>query len=66
MEKLLSVTEVAAVLGYSRHWVYVRTRSGELPSVKAGGRLRFSPSAIQAWLAERAAGDPVLPPPNVA
>ena len=37
---LLSITEVSQELGMGKSWVYRRIRSGEIPSVKLGGKIR--------------------------
>ena len=46
----MSVNEVARFLSISRDSVYRLVRSGALPSVKVGERLRFRPEAIHAYL----------------
>lgn len=43
---LLSVAELADALGVSESTVYRWTSRGELPTVRLGGRIRFSPEAI--------------------
>jgi excisionase family DNA binding protein len=47
---LLTVNEVARVLAISRDSVYRLVRSGALPSVRVGERLRFRPEQIEAYL----------------
>jgi excisionase family DNA binding protein len=39
--------EVAKRLKVSRSWVYAKAGSGELPSLRVGGLLRFSPEAVR-------------------
>jgi excisionase family DNA binding protein len=39
--------EVARALKVSRSWVYARAETGELPSLRVGGLLRFDPAAIR-------------------
>jgi excisionase family DNA binding protein len=39
--------EVAKALKVSRSWVYAKAGSGELPSMRVGGLLRFSPEAVR-------------------
>jgi excisionase family DNA binding protein len=46
----MSVNEVATFLAISRDSVYRLVRSGALPAVKVGERLRFRPEAIEAYL----------------
>ncbi|QRK05247.1 helix-turn-helix domain-containing protein [Archangium violaceum] len=41
--------DVSTYLQVSTSWVYQRSASGELPSLKIGGLLRFDPSAIRNW-----------------
>ncbi|MDP3971705.1 MAG: helix-turn-helix domain-containing protein [Candidatus Nanopelagicales bacterium] len=53
VEPLLSVTAVAAVLDLPLSTVYGLARTGEIPCVKIGRAVRFSPAAIRSWLAER-------------
>lgn len=56
-ECLWQVKDVAAYFGLSRSWVYQRAESGELPSLKVGGALRFEPEVVRAWArGERPAG----------
>jgi excisionase family DNA binding protein len=47
---LLSVNEVAALLGISRPTVYRLARRGDLASYRVGERLRFRPTEIEAYL----------------
>lgn len=50
MERLLSVSEIAALLGVSRAQVYRYVDAG-LPFVRLSGRvLRFRPSDVQRWV----------------
>ena len=44
--------EVARALKVSRSWIYARAESGELPSLRIGGMLRFDPVAIQRFALE--------------
>jgi excisionase family DNA binding protein len=39
--------EVARALRVSRSWVYAKAESGELPSLRLGGLLRFDPEAVR-------------------
>lgn len=47
---LLRVDDVAVLLGYHPQTVYKKARSGDIPSVKIGGHLRFRPEAIEALI----------------
>ncbi len=48
-EPLWTVAEVAAYLKASRSWVYHQSECGQLPSLRIGGLLRFSPAAVRAY-----------------
>jgi excisionase family DNA binding protein len=48
---LLSVNEVAGLLGVTRGTIYRRLiRDGELPAYRVGERLRFRPADVDAYL----------------
>jgi excisionase family DNA binding protein len=53
VEKLMNAKDVAAVLKLSRSTVYKLVNSGKLPTIRIGGALRFSPSAIEAWIMQK-------------
>jgi excisionase family DNA binding protein len=47
-----TVRECAAYLGVSPWWVYQNASPrGDVPAVRVGRMLRFSPQAVAAWLA---------------
>ena len=48
--RLLSVREVAQLLGMSTRWVHERTRRREIPCYRFGSVLRFHPTEVQEWL----------------
>ena len=50
-ERLLTVPEVAEVLGVHPSSVYELARSGKLPTVRVGKYVRIAPSALREWLA---------------
>lgn len=52
IEPLISIREVAELLGVSDHTVRTRLIHEGLPCLKIGSRLRFRPSAVEQWLAE--------------
>ena len=52
-DALLSVRELAALLGVSLGWVYDRHRGLAIPSVRIGGLLRFERAAVLQWLREQ-------------
>jgi excisionase family DNA binding protein len=49
MEKLMTVEQFADVICKPMSWVYAHLR--EVPAIKIGNHYRFSPEAVQAWLA---------------
>jgi excisionase family DNA binding protein len=52
MESMLTVRQVAELLGVHENWVYDQAASGELPSYKIGGTRRFDPDELRGWIAE--------------
>jgi excisionase family DNA binding protein len=54
LEALWSVVELARYLGLSVKGVYGMAENRKLPSLKVGGRLRFDPAEIRAWLRKHA------------
>jgi excisionase family DNA binding protein len=56
VQKLLTVAEVAAILGLSRVKVFalLKQRPNGLPSVKIGGARRVQPNKLQAWIEQHA------------
>jgi predicted DNA-binding transcriptional regulator AlpA len=61
-EALWTVQDVVSFLRVSRSWVYGKALSGELPSLRIGGLLRFDPGAIRAWALGPSARVLRLPP----
>jgi excisionase family DNA binding protein len=53
--------DVARALKVSRSWVYARASSGELPSLRVGGLLRFSPEAVRRFACPEAEQGRVVP-----
>jgi excisionase family DNA binding protein len=53
-----TVVEAGAVLRRSRESVFALIRSGELPSVKVGGRRLITKAALRAYLDDGLNGDP--------
>jgi excisionase family DNA binding protein len=54
VQKLLTVGEVADILGISKVKVYALLKEG-LPSVKIGGARRIQPEKLQAWIERQSA-----------
>ncbi len=59
--RLWKVDEVAKALGMSRTWVYEHAESGELPSLRLGGALRFDPEAIRLYAFNQRRTPAILP-----
>ena len=52
MEPMLTVRQVAELLGVHENWVYDQAAAGLLPSYKIGGTRRFDPDEFRGWVAE--------------
>jgi len=52
-QRLLSVEELAERLSLPKSWIYSRTRTGQIPVVRAGKYCRFSLSEVINWLRGR-------------
>jgi excisionase family DNA binding protein len=50
LEPLLSINEVARLLGVSRATVYELMRDGSLVPIRVGERARFEPADVRAYL----------------
>ncbi len=50
--RLLTVKEVAHLLGMSERWIHERTRRGEIPCYRFGAALRFDAEEIRLWVAQ--------------
>jgi excisionase family DNA binding protein len=59
--RLWKVAEVAHALGVSRTWVYEHAASGQLPSLRIGGGLRFDPEAIRSYAFEQRRAPAIIP-----
>jgi excisionase family DNA binding protein len=55
-EPLLTARQVAELLGFAPATVVDWYEAGKLPGFKIGGRLRFRPSEVEAWLEAKRAG----------
>lgn len=53
--ELLNLSRMARRLGVSARWLREQAESGRVPCIKAGVRLIFEPTAVQAEIARRAA-----------
>lgn len=54
MSEVLSVEEVAELLGLGRNTVYDAANRGEIPHRRVGRRLIFSRAAVMEWLRGKA------------
>ncbi len=54
--RLLRAEDVAQQLGLSRQHVYVMAASGELPSIKLRGAVRFDPADVEAFIRKHRRG----------
>jgi len=52
MESMMTVRQVAELLGVHENWVYDQAASGGLPSNKIGGSRRFDPDELRGWIAQ--------------
>ncbi len=57
MESMMTVRQVAELLGVHENWVYDHAASGQLPSYKIGGTRRFDPDELRGWIAEHREAD---------
>ena len=64
MESMMTVRQVAELLGVHENWVYDQAASGELPSYKIGGTRRFNPEELRAWIAEHREAENGRRPPR--
>lgn len=46
-DALWLVDDVARYLKVSRSWVYQRTASGQIPTIRLGNQVRFDPESIR-------------------
>ena len=53
MAHMLSVAEVATIIGVSRQTVYTYIYREGLPSIKVRGIRRVHPDSLHSWLRER-------------
>lgn len=52
-ERLMSVDEVATMLGYHRRTVYMKVEANEIPHIRIGKSIRFSRADLTEWLDAR-------------
>ena len=64
MESMMTVRQVAELLGVHENWVYDQAASGELPSYKIGGTRRFIPRRSSAGSPSTARPSAASQPPR--
>jgi excisionase family DNA binding protein len=64
MESMMTVRQVAELLGVHENWVYDQAASGELPSYKIGGTRRFDPDDVHDWIEQHRENGRKLTPPK--
>jgi excisionase family DNA binding protein len=64
MESMMTVHQVAELLGVHENWVYDQAATGELPSYKIGGTRRFDPDELRGWIAEHRQAERKQPEPR--
>jgi excisionase family DNA binding protein len=62
MESMMTVRQVAELLGVHENWVYDQAANGELPSYKIGGTRRFDPDELRDWIADHREPENGRPP----
>ena len=60
-ERLLTARELGELLGFSAATIVDWAEAERIPSFKVGGRLRFRPSEVEAWLEEGRRGPQPVP-----
>lgn len=56
-ERLLTSRQLAELLGFAPGTIVDWAEAGKVPAFRVGGRLRFRPSEVEAWLETKRAGD---------
>lgn len=52
-QRVLTVNQLAQELSLPRSWIYSRTRTGEIPMLRAGKHIRFVLSEVMAYLKQQ-------------
>ena len=52
MKTLLTVPQLAELLQVRKSWIYEKSRTGKIPSIKLGGHLRFDSAAVERLLTD--------------
>ena len=64
MDSMMTVRQVADLLGVHENWVYDQAATGELPSYKIGGTRRFDPDELRGWIADHRQAERKQPEPR--
>ena len=54
---LLTAQEVADMLHVQKSWVYLATRSNEIPHVRLGRYVRFDEQTVEKWISDKEAAN---------
>jgi excisionase family DNA binding protein len=54
-EQLWSAPQAAAFLNIGRNAIYEMAKTGELPNIRIGSRIRFIPAELRGWVARQRA-----------
>jgi excisionase family DNA binding protein len=54
--RLLRMSEVAAITGFSRAKVYAMAASGEIPCLRSGRSVRIPLAALEGWIDQNTTG----------
>lgn len=52
-EELMTVQQVADLLGVNRSWVQRCAKNGDIPFLRLGRYLRFRRESVETWIRER-------------
>lgn len=55
-KEVMTATDLAEYLGFSKNWIYRKAEAGEIPATKFGNRWRFKKSVIDKWVEKRLRG----------
>ena len=58
LQPLLSVADVAAIVGLSEYTIRQAVREGDLPASKLRGRIRIRETDVHTWIATSPAAEP--------
>jgi len=62
--EILTVRQVAAVLGIARNSVYQAAAAGQIPSIRVGRRILFAKRSLEFWLSAGTQDSPRLQSPT--